>query len=93
MEIKGTIHEIMPTEQVTDKFKKRAVIIEYIENNPQYPEYISIGSVQDKCAILDNFKIGDSVEVFFNIKGRPHTNTAGVKNYYNQLQLCKINKV
>ena len=94
MQITGKIHEIGTTENVTDSFKKRAVIIEYIENNPQYPEYISIEAVQDKCAVLDGYSVGDNVEVFFNLKGRPHTNrNTGVKNYYNQIQLWKINKV
>lgn len=91
-DLKGKIHEIGATENVTDSFKKRAVIIEYAEN-PNYPEYISIEAIQDKCSVLDNYKPGDEVEVFFNLKGRPHTNKQGVKNYYNQIQLWKINKV
>ena len=37
MEIKGKVHEVAPTVQVTDSLKKRELILEYIEN-PQYPE-------------------------------------------------------
>jgi hypothetical protein len=39
MEIKGKVHEVSPTTQVTESLKKRELIVEYIEN-PQYPEYL-----------------------------------------------------
>src|ERR1700749_1407044 len=90
MEIKGKVHEVSPTTQVTDSLKKRELIVEYIEN-PQYPEYLKFETVQDKTAILDNVKVGDDVEVFFNLRGRPWTDKTGKKSYFNSMQLWKIN--
>jgi len=90
MEIKGKVHEVSPTTQVTDSFKKRELIIEYVEN-PQYPEYIKFEAGQDRCALLDNVKVGDDVEVFFNLRGRPWTDKTGKKSYFNSLNLWKIN--
>ena len=90
MEIKGKIHEVAPTVQVTDSLKKREVIVEYIEN-PQYPEYLKFEAIQDRCNLLDNVKVGDDVEVFFNLRGRPWTDKAGKKSYFNSMQLWKIN--
>nr|MBB6232153.1 hypothetical protein [Mucilaginibacter sp. FT3.2] len=90
MEVKGKVHEVSPTQQVTDSLKKRELIIEYVEN-PQYPEYLKFEAIQDRCALMDNVKIGDDVEVFFNLKGRPWTDKAGKKSYFNSLQLWKIN--
>ncbi|MGZ3778507.1 MAG: DUF3127 domain-containing protein [Mucilaginibacter sp.] len=90
MEIKGKIHEVAPTVQVTDSLKKREVIIEYIEN-PQYPEYLKFEAIQDRCNLLDNVRVGDDVEVFFNLRGRPWTDKTGKKTYFNSLQLWKIN--
>jgi hypothetical protein len=90
MEIKGKIHEITPTAQVTESLKKREMILEYIEN-PQYPEYLKFEAIQDRCALLDNVKVGDDVEVFFNLRGRPWTDKTGKKSYFNSMALWKIN--
>ena len=90
MDIKGKVHEVSPTTQVTESLKKRELIVEYIEN-PQYPEYIKFEAIQDRCNLLDNVKVGDDVEVFFNLRGRPWTDKTGKKSYFNSLQLWRIN--
>src|SRR3954463_15907258 len=89
MEIKGKVHEVTPTTQVTESLKKRELILEYIEN-PQYPEYLKFEAIQDRCNLLDNVKIGDDVEVSFNLKGRPWTDKTGKKTYFNSLQLGRV---
>lgn len=90
MDIKGKVHEISDTVQVTDSLKKRELIVEYVEN-PQYPEYLKFEAIQDRCALLDSVKSGDEVEVFFNLRGRPWTDKTGKKTYFNSLQLWKVN--
>jgi hypothetical protein len=90
MEIKGKVHEVSPTAQVTESQKKRELIVEYIEN-PQYPEYLKFEAIQDRCSLLDNLRVGDDIEVFFNLKGRPWTDKTGKKTYFNSLQLWKVN--
>src|ERR1700741_1126264 len=92
MEIKGKVHEVSPTAQVTESLKKRELIVEYIEN-PQYPEYLKFECINDRCVLLDPLKPGMDVEVFFNLKGRPWTDKTGKKVYFNSLQLWKINKL
>lgn len=89
MEIIGTVHELGATQQVTDSLKKRELIVEYVEN-PQYPEYLKFEAIQDRCNLLDNVKVGDSVEVSFNLRGRAWTDKKGVTSYFNSLQLWKI---
>jgi anti-sigma-K factor RskA len=89
MEVKGKVHEVSATQQVTDSLKKRELILEYIEN-PQYPEYLKFEAIQDRCALLDSVKIGDDVEVSFNLKGRPWTDKTGKKSYFNSLQLWRV---
>ena len=90
MDIKGKVHEVSETTQVTDSLKKRELIVEYVEN-PQYPEYLKFEAIQDRCALLDNIKAGDDVEVFFNLKGRPWTDKTGKKVYFNSMQLWRVN--
>ena len=53
MDIKGKVHEISPVITVSEKFKKRELIIEYAEN-PSYPEFVKFEAVQDKVNLFDN---------------------------------------
>ena len=87
--IEGKLIEKFETVQVTETFKKREFVIEYIEN-PSYPEFIKLELIQDKCSLIDNFQIGDTINAFINIKGRKWKNKEGKINYFNTLQVWKI---
>jgi len=91
MNISAKILEIFETTKVTDTFKKREFVVEYSEN-PQYPEYIKFELIQDKCNLLDNFKVGDEVEIQFNLKGRKWTDPQGNEKYFNSLQAWRLDK-
>lgn len=78
----GIIKQISPTEQVTDKFKKRELILEI---PGMYVQYIKFEAVQDKVSIFDGLQVGQNVNVHFNLNGRE----SGGK-YYNQLQAWKV---
>lgn len=90
MEIKGKVHEVGELQQVSETFKKRDLIIEYAEN-PTYPEYIRFEALQDKTALFDSLKVGDDVEVSFNLRGRPWTDKAGKTSYFNSLVVWRMN--
>ncbi len=91
MQIKGKIIEIYDTVAVNDKFRKREFVVEYAEN--QYPELIKFQLVQDNCDALNTQKIGDNVEVTFDLKGRVWTNPKGEKVYFTTLQAWKIGRI
>ncbi|WP_353138089.1 DUF3127 domain-containing protein [Pseudopedobacter sp.] len=91
MDVKGKVHEVSEVMNVTDTFRKRELVLEIAEN-PQYPEYVKFEAIQDRCSLMDPLKAGDDVEVFFNLKGRPWTDPkSGRKNYFNTLQVWKVN--
>ncbi|MDA9555648.1 DUF3127 domain-containing protein [Pelobium sp.] len=90
MDIKGKVHEVSEVINVTDTFRKRELVVEFAEN-PQYPEYVKFEAIQDRVSLMDNLKVGTDVEVFFNLKGRQWTDKAGKKQYFNTLQLWKVN--
>lgn len=92
MEIKGKVHEVGATQQVTDSFKKRDIVVQYAEN-PQFVEYIKFEATQDRVNIFDNLAPGEDVEVSFNLRGRPWTNKDGVTTYFNSLVAWRVTKV
>lgn len=47
---------------------------------------------QDKCAVLDQFKVGDELKVQLNLRGREWNGPQGVK-YFNTLEAWRIEKV
>jgi single-stranded DNA-binding protein len=91
MQLQGKLVEIFATQEVSEKFSKREFVVEYAEN-PSYPEYIKLEVVNDKVSILDNYKVGDSVDVAFNLRGRSWTDKTGKVSYFNTLVAWKISK-
>lgn len=89
LSISGSILEIAEVQQIKETFKKREFVLEHTEN-PQYPEYIKFELIQDKCALLDAHKVGDKVNVHFNLKGRKWTDREGKVVYFNSLQAWRL---
>lgn len=88
-EVKGKIKFIGTTQQVSEKFSKREIVV---TTDEQFPQHISIEFNQDKCAILDKYSVGDDVEVGINLKGREWTNPQGEVKYFNSIQGWNIKK-
>lgn len=89
MEVRGKVHEIGATQQVTESFKKREMVLAFAEN-PQFVEYITFQAMQDKVSIFDNLSIGQEVSVDFNLRGRPWTNKEGETTYFNSLNAWRV---
>ncbi|MCO6466384.1 MAG: DUF3127 domain-containing protein [Bradyrhizobiaceae bacterium] len=87
-EVTGTIHAIMDTQQITDTFKKREFVVEVADGN--YPQHVKFQLIQDKTALLDNFKVGQSVKVLFNLKGRPYQRKDGTTDYFLNLDCWRL---
>ena len=91
-EISGRIFEIYPTQQVTDKFKKREFILEVKETSNsgfEFIEYIKFQAVQDRCSLLDGLNVNDQVKVSFNLRGRKWEKD-GQTSYFTNLDAWKI---
>ena len=91
MDITGKLHEIYDAKQVTEKFKKREFIVEYV-TNPEYPQYVKFQLTQNNCDYLDGFSKGDMVEVQFDLTGRPWTNKEGETTYFTSLNAWRLQK-
>jgi hypothetical protein len=89
MEIRATVIAIGETQQVTEKFKKRDLIVEYAEN-PTYPEQVKFEANQAGCDKLDELRAGDDITVHFNLRGRAWKDKSGVNQYFNTLNVWKF---
>ena len=89
MELKGTVVAIGETQQVTEKFKKRDLVVEYAEN-PTYPEHIKFEANQATCDKLDELRVGDNITVHFNLRGRAWKDKTGKDQYFNTLNVWKF---
>lgn len=87
----GTIKVIKDTVQVSEKFAKREFVV--TDNDSMYPQDISLQLTQDKVSILDNYNLGESVEVSFNLNGREWTSPKGEVKYFNTLNAWRIEKL
>ena len=79
-EVIGKIILIGQTETVgsAGTFRKRLLVVETSE---QYSQKIPVDFVQDKTELLNNYAIGDAVNVSINIRG----------NEYNGKYYCSLN--
>ncbi len=84
----GTVKVIKDTVQVTESFAKREFVIN--DSSSMYPQDIMFESCQDKCSILDGYKVGDSVEVSFNLRGREWKSPQGEVKYFNTLDAWRV---
>ena len=89
--VKGTIKLINDEQVISDKFKKREFVL--TEDSSQYPQHVMFQVVQDKTAMLNDVQVGETVNVFFNLRGREWTSPQGEIKYFNTLDCWKIEKV
>jgi len=89
MKIAGKLVEIFETVKIKESFQKREFVLEYA-SNPKYPEVIKFELVQDKCPLLDGFKVGQDLSVDFDLRGRKWTDRNGAVKYFNTLQAWRL---
>lgn len=89
MELQGTIYRVFETKQVTEKFKRRELVLT-TEENTDYPQQIMIEFTQDRCDLLNSAKIGDKLKVDINLRGRNWTNPEGEEKFFNSVQGWRI---
>jgi len=88
--ITGTIKQIGKTQQVSDKFSKRELII--TEPSGQRPQHIPVEFTQDRCSLLDPFKAGEEVVVTCYVNGREWAAKDGTVKYFLSLSGNRIER-
>ena len=80
--INGTVHVINETFVMSEKFKKRELVI---QTDDKFPQFVTIQFVNDKCDLLSNLRIGDFVSINYNLRGREWTKD-NVTKYFNTVE-------
>ena len=70
VEQSGTISHIGETESFASGFCKRLVVIEYQSGN--YTNHLAAYVMKDRCALLDDMKIGDVAALVCDVKSREY---------------------
>lgn len=90
MEIKATVYKVNEIQVVSEKFKKKEVIVKV--GGDQYPDYLTMQLTNDKCELIGISDIGNEVTVSINLKGRLWTNKEGKEVSFNTLEVWKVDK-
>ena len=90
-EAQGRLVAIYETFQRSEKFRTREFVIEINEEirDRTITNYVKFQLVQDRTAIIDNYKIGDSIKVHFNIRGSKWERNGQI-NYISNLDAWRI---
>ncbi|PWJ42399.1 DUF3127 domain-containing protein [Sediminitomix flava] len=86
-ELRGKLEVLFDEQVISEKFKKREFVVVTAD---MYPQYIKMQATQDRCSLLDQFKVGDEIQVSFDLKGRPFTNREGQTMYFTNVEAWRI---
>lgn len=89
IETTGRLHQIFDTKQVSERFTKREFVVE-IADNPKYPQMVLFQLSGDRCAQLDEFRIGDQIRIEFSLRGREWKSPSGEVKFFNSLDVWKV---
>ena len=94
-EINGRLAEKYETQKVSDRFQKREFVLEVKSTGStgfEFVDFIKFQSTQDKCSMLDDFHIDDTIKVSFNLRGRKWEKDGQV-SYFTNLEAWRIEKL
>ena len=91
MEVSGKIYKVDETKQVTERFRKRELVVE-IEDG-RYPQTVLFQLTGDRCEMLDGFAVGDEIKLDFNLRGREWTSPKGEVKFFNSLDVYRLEKL
>ena len=85
LKVNGKVKLLMDVQTFDSGFTKREFVVTTLE---QYPQDIKLECTQAKVVLLDSLKVGDNVDVSFNIRGNEYNG-----KYFVNLQAWKIEDV
>ena len=84
-DLECTLHKVYETESKSGTFQTREFVV---TTDGTYPQFVKFQCVQDKCGIVDGFKEGDKMKVYFDLRGREWQG-----KYFTNLNAWKVDKL
>lgn len=89
--VKGKLKRFGNVETVgANGFTKRTFVI---ETGEQYPQTLEFQLTKDRVDIIEVYKVGEEIEVHFNLRGREWTNNSGDIKVFNTLECWKLVRI
>ena len=92
MEVTGILKVKFDTQVVSEKFKKREMVLTITEGPSGYQQFVTFQLTQDKVNIIDQYNEGDEIKVQFNLRGREWISPQNEKKYFNTLEAWRIER-
>jgi len=89
MNTSGRLHAVFDTKQITERFHKREFVLEISENS-NFPQHVAFELTGDRVGEIEAFKVGDTLEVEFSLRGREWTSRTGEVKYFNSLDVRSV---
>ncbi|MBV1859656.1 MAG: DUF3127 domain-containing protein [Nannocystaceae bacterium] len=89
--VKGTLHVINETQQVSARFTKREFVLHIADG--RFPQHVQFQLTGERVGNIDAYNVGDEVEVEFNLRGREWTSPKGEVRFFNSLDVWTIDRV
>lgn len=86
-EVKGTIKAIFAEQVISDKFRKREFVL---TTNEKYPQDVLFQLTQGNTDLIDTIRVGEEVEVKFNLRGKEYINKEGKVSYFTSLECWQV---
>ncbi len=87
MEVKGTIKAIFAEQVISEKFRKKEFVL---TTNDKYPQDVLFQLTQGNTDLIDTIRVGEEVEVKFNLRGKEYINREGKMSYFNSLEVWQV---
>ncbi|HQW30243.1 MAG: DUF3127 domain-containing protein [Verrucomicrobiales bacterium] len=84
-EMEGTVKMIGEVQSFASGFSKREFVVE-VEDG-KFPQAIKFECLKEKATLIDDYRVGDPVKVFFDIRGNEYNG-----KYYVNLNAWKLEK-
>lgn len=92
-EVQGIIHSIDETRAYGQNgFTKREFVIKLTGDGEkaEYPNYVALELLKDKCALMDMHRVGEEVKVTFNLAGRLWSAPGKPEKCFTSLQAWRV---
>tara|TARA_R110000787_G_scaffold188296_1_gene300092 strand:+ start:413 stop:751 length:339 start_codon:yes stop_codon:yes gene_type:complete len=89
MEVKGVLKNISEIQVISEKFKKRSVILQTIE---KYPQLLEVNFVNEKVDLLNPYQIDQHVTIGINLRGNVWKKSETETRYFTEINGWRIDE-